>query len=179
MRLTAISSLESAKEKFFMNSTSCLESRNQTFLGSGGRNESNSHQLARIRQRKIFHELDVHHVEKLGIKRFWAQAAEMSLTAIRSLESARRKFFMNSTSCLESRNETFLGSGGRNESNSHQLARIRQRKIFHELDVHHVEKLGIKRFWAQAAEMSLTAIRSLESARRKFFMNSTYIMSRK
>ena len=27
--------------------------------------------------------------------------------------------------------------------------------------------------------MSLTAIRTLESARRKFFMNSTYIMSRK
>ena len=27
--------------------------------------------------------------------------------------------------------------------------------------------------------MSLTVIQSLESARRKFFMNSTYIMSRK
>ena len=27
--------------------------------------------------------------------------------------------------------------------------------------------------------MSLTAIHSLESTRRKFFMNSTYIMSRK
>ena len=27
--------------------------------------------------------------------------------------------------------------------------------------------------------MSLTAISSLESSRRKFFMNSTYIMSRK
>ena len=27
--------------------------------------------------------------------------------------------------------------------------------------------------------MSLTAIRTLESARRKFFTNSTYIMSRK
>ena len=30
-----------------------------------------------------------------------------------------------------------------------------------------------------AAEMSLIVISSLESARRKFFMNSTYIMSRK
>ena len=28
------------------------------------------------------------------------------------------------------------------------------------------------------AEMTLTAISSLESARRKFFMNSTYMMSR-
>ena len=62
MRLTAISSLESAKEKFFMNSTSCLESRNQTFLASGGRNEYNSHQLAGIGERKIFDEFDVHHV---------------------------------------------------------------------------------------------------------------------
>ena len=32
---------------------------------------------------------------------------------------------------------------------------------------------------AEEAEMSLTAISSLESARRKFFMNSTYIESRK
>ena len=65
----------------------------------------------------------------------------MTLTANSSLESARRKFFMNRrTSCLESRNQTFLGSGGRNDSNSISL---------------------------------------LEWARGKFFMNSTYIMSRK
>ena len=66
-----------------------------------------------------------------------------------------------------------MGSAGRNESNSHQLARIGEKKIFHELDVHHVYKEGIKRFWAQEAEMSLTTIRTLESARRKFFMNPT------
>ena len=71
----------------------------------------------------------------------------------------------------------FLGSAGRNKSNSHQLARIGEKKIFHELDVHHVYKVGIKRFCAQEAEMSLTAISSLESARRKFFMKQTYIMS--
>ena len=53
------------------------------------------------------------------------------------------------------------------------------RKNFHELDVHHVWKVGIKRFWAQEAEMSLTPLSSLESARQKFLMNSTYIMSRK
>ena len=72
-----------------------------------------------------------------------------------------------------------MGSRGRNESNSHRLAGIGERKIFHEVDVHHVSKVGINRFWAQEAEMSLTAISSLESARRKFFMNSTYIKSRK
>ena len=72
-----------------------------------------------------------------------------------------------------------MGSGGRNESNSHQLARIGQKKIFHEHDVHHVQKVGNIRFWAQEAEMGLTAVSSLQSARRKLFMNSTYIMSRK
>ena len=72
-----------------------------------------------------------------------------------------------------------MGSGGRNESNSHPLVRIGEKKIFDEHDVDHVSKVGIKRFWAQEAEMSLTAIHSLESTRRKFFMNSTYIMSTK
>ena len=72
-----------------------------------------------------------------------------------------------------------MSSGSRNESNSHQLARIGEKKIFHELDVRQVYKVRIKRFWRQEAEMSLTAISSLESARRKFFMNSTYIVSRK
>ena len=181
MTLTANSSLESARRKFFMNRrTSCLESRNQTFLGLGARNDSKSHQLAGIGEKKIFHDLNVLHVQKVGIKGFWAQETEMTLTANSSLESARRKFFMNRrTSCLESRNQTFLGSGARNDSNSHQLAGIGEKKIFHELDVHHVQKVGIKRFWAQETETSLTAISSLESARRKFFMNSIYIMSRK
>ena len=55
-----------------------------------------------------------------------------------------------------------MGSGGQNESNSQQLARIGEKKIFHELEVHHVSKVGIKRFWAQEAEMSITAISSLE-----------------
>ena len=31
-----------------------------------------------------------------------------------------------------------MRSGGRNESNSHQVARIGEKKIFHELDIHHV-----------------------------------------
>ena len=72
-----------------------------------------------------------------------------------------------------------MSSGGRNESNSNVLAGIGEKKIFHELGVHHVQKVGIKCFKPQEAEMSLTAMSLLESARRKFFMNSTYIMSRK
>ena len=46
-----------------------------------------------------------------------------------------------------------MGSRGRNESNSHLLARIGEKRIFHQLNVHHVQKVGIKRFWAQEAEM--------------------------
>ena len=72
-----------------------------------------------------------------------------------------------------------MGYGGRNQSNSHELAAIGEKKFFHEIDVHHVKKVGFKRFRAQEAEIRLTAMSLLESARRKFFMNSTYIMSRK
>ena len=72
-----------------------------------------------------------------------------------------------------------MNSGHRNESNSQKLVRIGEKKIFHQHDVHHVKKAGIKRFSAQEAEMSLTTISSLEYARRKFFINSTYIMSTK
>ena len=63
----------------------------------------------------------------------------MTLTANSSQESGRRKFFMKSTYItLESRNQTFLVSGARNEFNSHQLARIGEKKISRELEVHHV-----------------------------------------
>ena len=72
-----------------------------------------------------------------------------------------------------------MGSGGRNESNNQKFARIGEKKIFHQLEVHHVKKVGIKGFLAQEAEMSLITISSFESARRKFFINSTYIMSKK
>ena len=71
-----------------------------------------------------------------------------------------------------------MGSGHQNDSNSQQLALIGGKKIFHELEVRHVYQLGIKRFWAEETEMTLTANSSKESTRRKFFINSTYIMSR-
>ena len=56
MSLTAISSLESAREK-------------------------------------IFHKFDVHHVQTVGIKRFWAQEAEMSLTANQLTRIGKNKNF--------------------------------------------------------------------------------------
>ena len=63
----------------------------------------------------------------------------MSLTAISLFESVRATLFMNSThNMCKTWNQTFLGSVGRNESNSNLLAGIGEKKIFHELDVHHV-----------------------------------------
>ena len=77
-------------------------------MRSGGRNESNSHQLAGIGEKKIFHELDVHHVTKVGIKRSCTQKAEMSRTAMSSHESAKEKFLRTRrTSCLERRIKRF------------------------------------------------------------------------
>ena len=62
----------------------------------------------------------------------------MSLAAICSLKSARRKLFMNPTQNMcKNLNQTFLGLERRNESNSHQLARIGEKKIFRENDAHH------------------------------------------
>ena len=170
MSLKANTPLESARRKFsWTRRTSCLQSRNHLFSSSGCQNESKCHQLAGIGEKKIFHELDVHHVYKVGITCFRPQGAKMSLTAMRLLESAWRKFsWTRGTSCLQIKNHLFLGSGCQNESNSQYPARIGEKKIFHELDVHHVYKVRITCFWAQDAKMSLPAMRSLESARRKF-----------
>ena len=159
MSLTPISWLESARRYFsWTRRTWSIESRNQTFLGSGGRNESNTHQFTRVNLKKFSNEFGIHDVYKIGIKRFWAQEGEIGKTANSSLVSARKKFWWTPrTSCLESRNQTFLGSGVENESNTHQSAWIGEKKIFHEFDVHDVYKVGIKRFWAQEAEMGKTA----------------------
>ena len=63
----------------------------------------------------------------------------MSLTAISSLKSARRKLFTNSTQNMcKNLKSNVLGSGGRNESNSHQLARRGEKKIFQKHDPEHV-----------------------------------------
>ena len=63
----------------------------------------------------------------------------MNLTTICSLESAKRNFFMNPTQNIcKNLESNVLGSEGRNESNSHQLAGIGEKKIFHELDAEHM-----------------------------------------
>ena len=63
----------------------------------------------------------------------------MTLTRISSLESARKNFLMNSTYIISRKWESnVFGLGGRNYSNSAQFARIGEKKIFDELDVHHL-----------------------------------------
>ena len=63
----------------------------------------------------------------------------MSLSAKSSVQSARRKFFMNSTYIMSrSWNQTYLCSGEQNESKCLKHAPIDERKIFHELDMYHV-----------------------------------------
>ena len=54
--------------------------------------DSSTAQFAQIGEKKFFDEVDVHQVQKVGIKRFWAEEAEMTLTPICSLESARKLF---------------------------------------------------------------------------------------
>ena len=64
----------------------------------------------------------------------------MSLTDISSLESERRKFFMNSTymMCRKLGIKRVMAQQAKMSSNSHQLARIGEKKIFHEHDAHEV-----------------------------------------
>ena len=55
----------------------------------------------------------------------------MTLTPVSSRESARKNFSLTRrTSGLEGINQTFLGSGGRNDSNTNQFARISEKKNF-------------------------------------------------
>ena len=62
----------------------------------------------------------------------------MSLTTISWFESTRRKFFMNSTYIMSRKYESNVFGLRRPKCVlSHQLARIDEKKIFHELDVHH------------------------------------------
>ena len=78
-------------------------------------------------------------MEKVGIKRFWAQEAEMTLTPISLRESARKKLFMNSTYIMSGKWESNIFRLTRPKLLYHPSVRANQReKIFYELEVHHV-----------------------------------------
>ena len=63
-------------------------------MGSRGQNESNSQYLARIGEKKIFHELDVHHVYKAGITCFWAQDAKNESNSYQLARNGEKKIFL-------------------------------------------------------------------------------------
>ena len=63
------------------------------FLAQETENQSNNHQRAGIGKKKLFLELDEHHIKKVGIKRFLAQEAKMNVTAISSLPIGKNKIF--------------------------------------------------------------------------------------
>ena len=68
-----------------------------------------------------------------------------------------------------------MGSGGRNEPNSVELARIGEKKIFHELDVHHLES-GNQTFLGSGGRNESKCHELEGIGEKKLFMNSTYIM---
>ena len=63
----------------------------------------------------------------------------MTLTPIRSHESARKNFFMNLTYFMSRKWQSFVfGLRRPKDSNTHQFPRTGEKTNFHELDVHHV-----------------------------------------
>ena len=129
MTLTPISSLESARKNFsWTRRTSCLESGNQRFLGSGRRNDSNTHQFARIGEKKVFMN------SRYIVSRKW----ESNLFGLRRPKwhkhssvraNQREKNFLSTwrTSCLEIGNHRLRRP---KDSNTHQFARIGEKKVF-------------------------------------------------
>ena len=139
-------------------------------MGSGGRNESNGHLFVPTSEMKTFRELEVHHVQKVEIKRFWAQEAEMSLKATSVFSKQDENFsWTRRTLCLENRNKTFLDSGGRNESNNHQLAGIGEEEIFHELDRTIFLESRIQTFFGSGGRNESTSLKPARIGGKKIF----------
>ena len=63
------------------------------FLGSGCQNESNSHQLARIGEKIIFDELDVHHVNEVGITCFMGSGCQNDSNSHQLARIGEKKIF--------------------------------------------------------------------------------------
>ena len=139
-----------------------------------------SHQFARTSEKKNFFEVDVHHVYKVGIKRFWAQEAEMTLTLISSHESARKNFsWTRGTSCLESGNQTFLGSGGRNDSNTQSVRANQRVKNFLWTRRTSCLESENQTFLGSGGRNDSNTHQFARIGDKEHFMNSRYIMSRK
>ena len=62
-------------------------------MGSGGRNDSNSHQLARIGEKKIFHELDVHICLEVRNQTFYGSGGQNELNSHQLARIGEKKIF--------------------------------------------------------------------------------------
>ena len=132
MTLTPMRSRESARKNFsWTRRTSCLESGIRTFLGSGGRNDSNTHHFARIGEKKIFMNSTYIMSKKMESKVFGFRRAKwLQHPSVRTDRRENKFSWTLRTSCLESSSRLFSGSGGRNDSNTHSFARISEIKFF-------------------------------------------------
>ena len=138
--VTPISSANQ-RQKIFLwtRRTSCLGSGNQTFLGSGGRNDSNTHQFARIGEKKLFMNSRYIVSRKWESNVFALKRPKWLLhPSVRADQREKKILWTRRTSCVENLNQTFLDSGSRNDSNTHQFALIGLKKFFYKIDVHHV-----------------------------------------
>ena len=116
------------------------------------------HQLPRIGEKNLFHELDVHHVQKVGIKRFLGSGGRNESKSHQLARLGENKILHE----LDVHHGQKVGIkrfwAQKAELNLTAIKSLDgEKKIFHEFDGHYVYKVGMKRFSTHKAEMSLTA----------------------
>ena len=142
MTLTFISSRESTRKKFFMNST---------------------YIMSRKWESKVF-EL--------------SRAKWLLHPSVRANQRENNFFWTRRTSCLESGNQSFLGSVGRNDSNTHQFAGIGEKNFSWTRRTSCLES-GNQRFLGSGRRNDSNTHQFARIGEKKLFMNSRYIVSRK
>ena len=132
MILTPISSRQWARKKFFKTRTYIMSRKRESNVFGAQEAEMTGTPISSLEsaRKKFLNPWRTSCLESRN-QTFWAQKVEMTLTPISLLESARKKFCMNSTYVMSRKWESkFLGSGGRNDSNTHPFARISEKNFF-------------------------------------------------
>ena len=154
MTLTPISSLESARKKCsWTRGTSCLESGNQTFLGSGGRNHSNTYQFARISEKKKFFSM---------IRANW-----LVLESFRPPEP-KDVWFPLSRHNVPRLHEKFFLADSSELVGVRVISASRAQKVWYPLSRHHVRRVHKKFFVADSSELMGVRVISASWAEKRF-----------
>ena len=134
-----------ARKNFFMNSTYFMSRKWQSFVFglNGGQNDSNTHTSGSLEpaENEKFFMNSTHTCSSLVKARnqtflgSWTRRNDFMSRHPSVLASQREKIVFG---LRRGGSRLFLGSGGRNDSNTHQFARIGEKKNFHELYVYHV-----------------------------------------